>query len=93
MGNQENSFAINTHCNQDWSSMEISNAGRYCQVCNKNVIDFTNQSNVDIYKTIMDSQERICGRIWENQLTLSKNLRNDDSKKIITGDIIICPHG
>jgi len=93
MKNQEYSFAINTPCNQDWSSMEISNAGRYCQVCSKNVIDFTNQSNVDIYKTIMDSKERICGRIWENQLTLSKNLRNDDSKKILTGDIIICPHG
>lgn len=91
MKNQEYSFSIHTPCTQDWFSMEVTDTGRYCQVCSKNVIDFTNQSNADIFKTINDSKERICGRIWENQLTLSKNLQNDTSQKILSGDIILCP--
>jgi hypothetical protein len=34
-------------CNQNWDTMKITSCGRYCEVCQKEVIDFTKHSIQD----------------------------------------------
>ncbi len=56
-------------CSEDWSAMASSDMGRYCNSCEKTVIDFTkmtDQELKDVFNKI--GKEKVCGRFRENQL-------------------------
>lgn len=55
-------------CNQDWKKMTILEKGRYCESCEKTVIDFTNLSRQEIIRKL-DGKKEVCGRIYASQLT------------------------
>lgn len=60
---------IKTPCSTDWESMKIGLHSRYCESCQKNVIDFTNKDKKEILKYLLENQEkRTCGRFYSNQL-------------------------
>ncbi|NIF04050.1 hypothetical protein F3J23_01240 [Chryseobacterium sp. Tr-659] len=65
-------------CSENWETMSPQEKGRFCSVCNKCVIDFT-QKNPQEIRQIMDNRGdvKICGRFYNNQLDIS-----DSSEKI-----------
>ncbi len=61
------SIAIKNPCTESWDDMQPSAAGRYCDSCRKNVIDFIGLSNQQILNQIA-GQSRLCGKFNDTQL-------------------------
>ncbi|AEE48064.1 carboxypeptidase-like regulatory domain-containing protein [Haliscomenobacter hydrossis] len=61
-------LSINTPCNQNWAAMENVEAGKYCQNCAKNVIDFTKLTDREVVQIIEQSKGKLCGRFKAEQL-------------------------
>lgn len=56
-------------CNENWDKMTADATGRFCLVCNKSVIDFSNMTSDEIQQFLKNSQEqKICGRFKNSQL-------------------------
>ncbi len=61
---------MNFKCNQDWDTMKVTACGRYCDVCKKEVIDFTSKTPQE-YKALLAGKTRLCGRFKPEQVDLS----------------------
>lgn len=61
-------ITIPNPCHEDWNTMSPQEQGKYCMVCSKVVIDFTQMSNNDIIQTIQSANSTICGRLDDQQL-------------------------
>lgn len=55
------------NCNQDWNAMKATSCGRFCTVCNKEVIDFTGKSGREVRSLIAQTGD-LCGRFTPGQL-------------------------
>lgn len=56
-------------CSENWEMMSSQEKGRFCSVCNKCVIDFTQKQPNEILQIIDEKQdEEICGRFYNHQL-------------------------
>ena len=65
---------IKTPCHESWDSFTPTEQGGFCASCQKEVIDFSKQSNEEIYNTLKkDSQGKICGRFEVTQLNSFNN--------------------
>lgn len=62
-------ISINTPCHEDWGKMQVGNGYKFCNSCQKNVVDFTQKSDVEIiqYFTQFNSNST-CGRFNNSQL-------------------------
>ncbi len=54
-------------CNQDWNKMTNLDKNKFCQKCQKEVIDFRTYEKNEILK-ILNSNTRVCGHLNSNQL-------------------------
>ena len=54
-------------CNQDWQSMKTIGGNKFCNKCQKEVIDFTGYSKSEIIKKINGHKE-VCGKLNPAQL-------------------------
>ncbi|MFT3796729.1 carboxypeptidase-like regulatory domain-containing protein [Flavobacterium sp.] len=54
-------------CHENWSEMTPDAQGRFCQSCQKTVIDFTGLSDRAIFEKI-NSGDHLCGRFLASQL-------------------------
>jgi hypothetical protein len=66
---QTHKLVLNKSCQEDWRSMNITEGGRHCDECNKEVIDFSEYSKeaiIDFF--IANSGKSICGRMRKNQM-------------------------
>ena len=54
-------------CTQNWADMVMAEQGRFCQNCQKTVIDFTRLSNEQILN-VLSSAGKVCGRFEDTQL-------------------------
>jgi hypothetical protein len=61
-------LAIAEPCNKNWAAMQPAEQGRFCNSCQKKVIDFTGMDNNELYKTILKNDASICGRFDNTQL-------------------------
>ncbi|MGV3613010.1 MAG: hypothetical protein ACO1N0_18765 [Fluviicola sp.] len=62
-------IAIENPCSQSWDAMQVDSVGRFCQSCQKSVIDFTTQSDEEIKAFLKErSGEELCGRFYNHQL-------------------------
>jgi hypothetical protein len=62
-------------CSENWNEMNPEEKGRFCSVCSKCVIDFTEKNASEIQQIITEkSDESVCGRFYNHQL-------NDDDSK------------
>jgi len=62
-------IAIPEPCNEDWDKMTPDKTGRFCLLCNKSVIDFTNKLPDEIQHFFNKNQNQsICGRFKNSQL-------------------------
>jgi hypothetical protein len=69
-------------CSENWELMSPQEKGRFCSVCSKCVIDFTEKQPEEIQQIFVERKdESICGRFYSHQLI---NNESDKSKKIKT---------
>lgn len=62
-------IVISNPCSEDWNSMSVDTTGRFCQSCQKSVIDFTSKTDEEIKNFLKGKQgERLCGRFYINQV-------------------------
>ncbi|WP_445715523.1 energy transducer TonB [Flavobacterium sp.] len=62
-------IAIPTPCNENWDRMLPEDKGRFCQLCAKTVVDFTNSSPEEITDYFIKNKEsKTCGRFKKEQL-------------------------
>lgn len=64
-------IAINEPCTENWNAMTPTEKGAFCQMCAKEVIDFTHRSPEeirDMLGTALSSRQNTCGRITNAQL-------------------------
>lgn len=58
---------INKPCPENWDMMSLAEKGRFCDVCSKNVHDFTMSSDEEMISEIFKNKN-ICGKFNEEQL-------------------------
>jgi hypothetical protein len=69
-------------CSENWELMSPQEKGRFCSVCSKCVIDFTEKQPEEIQQIFVERKdESICGRFYNHQLI---NNEPDKSEKIKT---------
>ncbi|MDB5281861.1 MAG: hypothetical protein JWO06_936 [Bacteroidota bacterium] len=61
-------ISIPEPCQQSWSEMTATSQGAYCQSCKKNVIDFSNKTDNDIYEILTNAKGHSCGRFTPAQI-------------------------
>ncbi|MBC6109886.1 carboxypeptidase-like regulatory domain-containing protein [Pedobacter fastidiosus] len=61
-------ISINNPCNQQWDNMQKNQDGRFCNSCQKSVIDFTEFSDEDLRNWFTKANENVCGKLNANQL-------------------------
>ena len=71
------SIQIPVSCGENWNKMTASQQGKFCQVCEKEVIDFTKITDAELLEKIKSGQ-KICGRFKQSQL--SRDLKPNNSK-------------
>lgn len=60
---------IEQPCAENWETMKIGLNARFCDNCQKSVIDFTQKDRKEILQYLLARQnQRICGRIHSSQL-------------------------
>ena len=73
-------------CSENWEMMSPQEKGRFCSVCTKCVIDFTEKNYKEIQQIFHEKKdEEICGRFYNHQLNMtekSERLRNKFFKYI-----------
>ncbi|OCA77990.1 hypothetical protein BBH99_10030 [Chryseobacterium contaminans] len=58
-------------CSENWESMSPQEKGRFCSVCKKCVIDFTQKQPQEIQQIIQEKKEEgVCGRFYNHQLNM-----------------------
>lgn len=55
-------------CEQKWSEMQPCGSNRFCNKCEKQIIDFTYYSDAALTKVIEENEGRICGKFTKDQL-------------------------
>lgn len=56
-------------CSENWDSMQLDTVGRFCQSCQKSVIDFSSKSDDEIKSFLKDKHgEKLCGRFYIHQV-------------------------
>jgi hypothetical protein len=61
-------LSVPTPCEENWSQMTRTAAGRHCSSCNKTVVDFSILSDAAIFAVINNSKGAVCGRFSDDQL-------------------------
>lgn len=67
MKHPEIEIQIPKPCHEDWNNMSPTEKGKFCNVCTKEVVDFTSKSDEEIIKHFTD-HGNLCGRFHISQL-------------------------
>lgn len=59
---------IENPCQENWGKMSVNHGGKFCDSCQKNVVDFTTKTSREIANELKDATEKTCGRFTEAQL-------------------------
>ena len=60
-------ISIPEPCHEDWAKMTSTEKGRHCEVCTKDVVDFTSKTDEAIVKYVT-KHKNACGRFSPKQL-------------------------
>ncbi|QHL88305.1 hypothetical protein GU926_13030 [Nibribacter ruber] len=55
-------------CHEDWNAMTRHDKGRYCNSCQKTVVDFTFMTDAEVVRWLSKQKGNTCGRFTEKQL-------------------------
>lgn len=78
----ENKIRIPSPCNANWNAMPTDGKGRFCNSCDKTVIDFTKMTNPEIQKYFTDNSANgmICGHFKFHQVETKESARYHNLK-------------
>ena len=65
---QQTSLYIPKPCHEDWNKMTPTQQGKFCGSCNKQVIDFSLMSDMQVLNFISHQSGKLCGRFDGEQL-------------------------
>lgn len=68
-------------CSENWESMSPQEKGRFCSVCSKCVVDFTQKNPEEILQILTEKEkvnEKVCGTFYNHQL----NIEDKKSQKV-----------
>jgi len=65
---QQVQLQIPEPCHENWNKMSITEQGRFCMTCKKEVIDFSAMTDQEILRHISSAVTGICGRADNTQL-------------------------
>ncbi|MBA9078502.1 carboxypeptidase-like regulatory domain-containing protein [Rufibacter quisquiliarum] len=68
MPTQALTVSIPTPCQEDWTAMTPHSQGRYCQSCQKTVVDFTTMTDAEVVHWLGKQKGETCGRFKNKQL-------------------------
>ncbi|MBV8326588.1 hypothetical protein [Chryseobacterium sp.] len=55
---------INNPCPEKWEHMQSSSQGKFCQICSKNIFDFTDRTDEEIKDVLNKANDgSVCGRL------------------------------
>lgn len=78
-------IVLTNPCSENWNSMQVDAIGRFCQSCQKSVIDFTSKSDNEIKEFLKDKQgEKLCGRFYVHQV---ERIRIEIDQNVLFSDI------
>jgi len=69
---------MNMPCDENWSGMEPTEQGRFCNKCQKNVVNFVDLTNQQILNYFLEHPFPVCGRMLNSQRDY--NFENSKSK-------------
>lgn len=55
-------------CHENWNKMTPSEKGRFCNACQKQVVDFTGMSDTQVATFFKKAEGSVCGRFMQDQL-------------------------
>lgn len=55
-------------CHENWNNMTVTEQGKFCLACQKEVIDFSQMSDKEILQHISNASGKSCGRFRNDQL-------------------------
>lgn len=61
-------ISIPTPCHENWNAMLPAEKGKFCQACQKQVVDFTHMSDTQVLHYFLNAGGNTCGRFSANQL-------------------------
>lgn len=62
-------ISIPKPCHENWNAMTPESKGRFCALCSKTVIDFTEMKDEEITDYFQENgSQKVCGRFRNNQL-------------------------
>ncbi|MCB0699525.1 MAG: carboxypeptidase regulatory-like domain-containing protein [Chitinophagales bacterium] len=65
-------ISIPQPCNEDWNKMTPQEKGRFCDSCQKCIIDFSRYSDKELYEYLIENAgKKLCGRFRSSQLNRS----------------------
>lgn len=79
----ENKLKIAEPCHENWSEMTPVEKGKYCAVCAKQVVDFSENSKEEIMAYLDEAEGQTCGRFKKGQIDVYGD-SNSAIKKPIT---------
>ena len=60
-------FKIDKPCSENWENMQDIPEGKFCDLCQKKVLDLTQKTNDEIFQLLDVSNGTICGKIFKDQ--------------------------
>ena len=61
-------LSIPKPCSEKWNEMTPTEKGRFCSVCERNLIDFTHFSDDELLRFVKNNDDKLCGRFTKNQV-------------------------
>lgn len=67
-------LVLTNPCTKQWDDLQQTGAGRYCDRCEKTIIDLTGKSDVELIRFFNNKKENVCGRLDSSQLNRKLDL-------------------
>lgn len=55
-------------CSENWDEMQPSKAGRFCDKCEKHIVDLTSKSDAELIDFFKKKPKNVCGKLLPTQL-------------------------
>jgi hypothetical protein len=68
MPNSKYTLSIPKPCQENWEEMTVTEQGKFCSNCQKQVVDFSSMSETEIVRKIKASSGAVCGRLRKSSV-------------------------